>query len=149
MCCGDFNEIVAQHEKSGATNRKEAQMEQFRSALEACNQSDIGFKGLKFTWNNCISDGQFTKERLDRVVANNEWLGLLKEVSVQVMEARTSDHKPLLACFSKEKEERLYYKKGFKFEASWLLDKEYHEVVKEAWEAGEGGPNALQTAHKS
>jgi hypothetical protein len=41
--CGDFNEIVAQHEKSGGANRKEAQMEQFCSVLETYNLSDLGF----------------------------------------------------------------------------------------------------------
>ena len=29
LCCGDFNEILAQHEKSGGASRKEAQMENF------------------------------------------------------------------------------------------------------------------------
>jgi hypothetical protein len=148
MCCGDFNEILAQHEKSGAANRKETQMEQFREALEACNLSDMGFQGPKFTWNNCRGDDQFTKERLDRVVANNGWLNLFPEFVVQVLETIHSDHKPILVVFSKEKKERIYYRKGFKFEASWQLDEEYQDIVKEAWVAEDGGLNAHQTAQQ-
>jgi hypothetical protein len=71
-------------------------MEQFRSALEICNLSDLGFKGPKLTWNNCRGDKGYIKERLDRVLANNEWIGLFEEVSVQVMAERSSNHKPLL-----------------------------------------------------
>lgn len=55
---------------------------------------------------------------------------------MQVLTARTSDHKPLLTNFSKEKEERVFFQMGFKFEASWLLDDEYHNIIQEA---GEGG----------
>lgn len=48
-------------------------MEGFCNVLEACQLSDLGFKGLKFMWNNERSDGMFTEERLDRVVENSGW----------------------------------------------------------------------------
>jgi hypothetical protein len=51
-------------------------------------------------------------------VANNEWCRICKEVIVHVLAARCSDHKPLLAYFSEEQEERVSYQKGFKCEAS-------------------------------
>lgn len=47
-------------------------MNDFRSALVDCQLSDLGFTGAGFTWSNRRSDGYFTKEQLDRVVANND-----------------------------------------------------------------------------
>lgn len=73
LCVGDFNEILEQSDKEGAAIRGESQMEGFCNVLEACQLSDLGFKGLKFMWNNGRSDGMFTEERLDRVVANPGW----------------------------------------------------------------------------
>jgi hypothetical protein len=110
-------------------------MEQFRLALEICNLSDLGFKGPKLTWKNRRGDKGYIKERLDRVLANNEWIGLFEEVSVQVMAERLSNHKPLLVRIMKEREERVPFQKGFKFEASWLMDKEYNNIIKD-WAHG-------------
>lgn len=80
MCIDDFNEIVEQSEKSGGPLRHESYMVQFRVALEECKLSDLGFRGSKFTWTNCRTDGTFIKERLDQAVANREWCELNKEV---------------------------------------------------------------------
>jgi endonuclease/exonuclease/phosphatase family metal-dependent hydrolase len=96
LCIGDFNEIVDQSEKWGANPRREGQMELFRTALEQCNLSDLGYKGSRFTWTNCQPDGNFVKVRLDRAVANSQWCCMFEGASVQVLAARSSDHKPLL-----------------------------------------------------
>jgi exonuclease III len=107
MCVGDFNEILTQEEKTGVTLRKEAQMDQFRNALENCRLIDLGFSGARFTWTNGRQGESLIKERLDRAVANKEWKSLFCEVAVYVLAARSSDHKPLLMCFNHEPEERL------------------------------------------
>ena len=66
-------------------------------------------------------------------MANNEWCSIFKEVTVHVLAARCSDHKPLLAYFSEEQEERVSYQKEFKFEASWLMDEEYQTIIQDTW----------------
>jgi hypothetical protein len=48
-------------------------MEEFKKALENSQQSDLGFRGPKFTWNNEQIGHGFSKERLDRAVANKKW----------------------------------------------------------------------------
>jgi ribonuclease HI len=93
-------------------------------------------------------DEGYIKERLDRVVANKEWVGLFEEVSVQVLAERSSDHKPLLIRVMKEREERIPVQTGFKFEASWLLDEDYNTIIKESWEGGDTGPTAMHTARQ-
>jgi hypothetical protein len=128
-----FNEITDQSEKMGAFLRKEGQMDNFRMALEGCSLSDLGFIGSKYTWSNCRSDGSFIKERLDRAVANMEWVALYKEVEVRILAATSSDHKPVLVEFLEESRERWCGNRGFKFEASWWVDEECGTVIKNAW----------------
>lgn len=89
-----------QPEKMGAILRKETQMTQFKEALEDCQLSDLGFKGSKFTWTNYRQDGSFIKECLDRAIANLGWCILNKRVEVNILAARSSNHKPMFITFS-------------------------------------------------
>jgi hypothetical protein len=133
LCIGDFNEIVDQSEKWGANPRREGQMEIFWAALEQCNLSDLGYKGAKFTWTNCQPEGNFVKVRLDRAVANPQWWCMFEGASVQVLAARSSDHKPLLLNWESNGQGIDKGNRGFKFEMSWTLDEEYRKVVEDAW----------------
>lgn len=45
---------------------------------------------------NRHGDATFTKERLDRVVANQAWAEMCTNMKVEVLAARSSDHKPLI-----------------------------------------------------
>ncbi|XP_059429046.1 uncharacterized protein LOC132162844 [Corylus avellana] len=146
LCIGDFNEIVEQEEKVGGDVRRESQMEQFRMVLEDCGLSDMGYKGSKFTWTNCHKDGTFMKERLDRAVANRAWCEMYINREVQVLAARSSDHKPLLLKIFDAEIAQPNYHKSFKFEAKWLADGECMEVIKKAWEMGVDGGIGMQTA---
>jgi hypothetical protein len=57
-------------------------MADFWLALENCNLNDMGYTRAKFIWSSCQSDGDFIKERLDRVVGNTEWRALFLDVEV-------------------------------------------------------------------
>jgi hypothetical protein len=139
LCAGDFNEIVEQAEKEGSNLRKESQMTGFREAIEFCRLGDLGFSGSMFTWSNRRADGNFTKERLDRAMANPEWCSIFPSFSVLIMVARTSDHSPILVSFSSRDMERQCqgsFRRGFKFEASWTNDMECGDVISSAWNNG-------------
>ena len=69
---GDFNEILFGCEKEGGSQGAKSNMQKFRMALEDCDLHDLGFVGDPFTWrNNHCSASSFTKERLDRAIANS------------------------------------------------------------------------------
>ena len=135
LCIGDFNEIVEQSEKWGANPRREGQMELFRSTLEKCDLSDLGYSGAKFTWTNCQADGNFTKVRLDRAVANTQWCSMFQEASVQVLAGRSSDHKPILLLLDANLQGHGKNRRGFKFEMSWTLEEDYQQVIEATWNA--------------
>lgn len=117
LCAGDFNEILEQSEKDGATVRRESQMLGFREVLEGYGLSDLGFIGPRFTWCNNRDDGYFIRERLDQVVANLDWCSRFSFVAVSVLAACASDHNPILVSYSDHLPERQSYNRGFKFEA--------------------------------
>jgi hypothetical protein len=94
-------------------------MGQFRNALEVCGLADLGHKGSRYTWNNGQTGSGFIKERLDRALANKERCVMHNSVEVQVLAARTSDHKPILVIGGTQTDVYSSYRKGFKFEAKW------------------------------
>lgn len=52
LILGDFNELLNNEEKRGGRIRPEAQMEQFRLAVDHCNLKDLKFSRSPFIWCN-------------------------------------------------------------------------------------------------
>ena len=74
LCLGDFNEITRQSEKLGGNARSQTQMQLFRDAIDKCGFMDLSFIGSQFTWKKHFNDGHSVWERLNRGMANSEWL---------------------------------------------------------------------------
>lgn len=70
-----------------------------KQVMEDCELSDLGFSSPQFTWNNGRSSNDFTKNWLDRGVANKEWCDLHDGVEVSILACRSSDHNSLLVIF--------------------------------------------------
>lgn len=92
---GDFNEILYQAEKVGGRQRNKVLMSNFRQTMEVCKLKNLGQIGENFTWSNKHGNSSFTKERLDRAIANQAWMRVYNAVIVETLVARSSDHKPL------------------------------------------------------
>ena len=95
LCAGDFNEITKQTEKSGGRLRSSNQMQQFRETLDECGFMDLGFTGFPFTWSKHWQNSFSLWERLDRVVASQEWFTSFPGTKVHHIDSTTSDHKLL------------------------------------------------------
>ena len=146
LVIGDFNEILEQLEKDGGAQRREVQMDLFRNTLKNCQLSDLGFIGPKFTWVNSQVDGTFIRERLDRAIANHQWCRSHGSSVVKVLATCSSDHNPLALNISISKENEGRQQRGFKVEASWMLDEEYNGIMQQAWDEGDSGDTAITTA---
>ncbi|GLT70557.1 hypothetical protein SLA2020_426290 [Shorea laevis] len=71
-------------------------MEDFRAVLKDCCLNDLGYTRSKYTWCNCREDSSFTKERLDRAVANSAWCEKFQNVDLSILAPQNFDHCPLL-----------------------------------------------------
>lgn len=103
----------------------------FNKTLVGSNLADLVHKGDFFTWSNKHEDNTFTKERLDRAVANLHWMQLYELYQVESLVARSSDHKPIcLTCQHPTTQRRPVV---FRFEASWDVDTECNQQVEQLW----------------
>ncbi|XP_041001596.1 uncharacterized protein LOC121247292 [Juglans microcarpa x Juglans regia] len=117
--------------------------------MEINGLCDLGYKGDKFTWCNEHLGDHFTKERLDRFVAKNSWTEVFQEVWVEVLPARSSDHKPLVLnkhTIHTRCEDR---RKLFIFGACWIKDKDCEEVVSKEWVNVSGSSDLMEKIQSS
>jgi hypothetical protein len=133
VCLGDFNEILSADEKYGGRRRQRGLMENFKKTLEACGLSDLGYKGPKYTWNNGREGTEFTKERLDRVVANGSWGEMHHGLEVTIGVTLCSDHLPIIVTLS-DRSSMPKRPRNFRFEASWELHAKCRDIIANSWE---------------
>ncbi|XP_040987779.1 uncharacterized protein LOC121235497 [Juglans microcarpa x Juglans regia] len=109
-------------------------MARFREVLERWGLFDLGWRGDKYIWSNKHEDESFTKETLDRAVANTKWKENHADGWVEVLMARCSDHRPTLLCMNQKYEKVWRHKRLFRFEACWSLDESCEEVINTVWQ---------------
>ena len=125
--------MVEQDEKYDGLWKNEGQMRQFRETLTECDLTDLGYRGSRFTSTNCHHNGCFIRERLDRVVSNAAWCSMHRQIDVKTIASCTSDHKSLFLQLFGTEHARVFFKKSFKVEASWMHNEGYNDIVAEAW----------------
>ncbi|KAH1107936.1 hypothetical protein J1N35_011704 [Gossypium stocksii] len=110
-------------------------MTEFRSVLEKCCLNNVGFIRRWFTWERGRFQSTNIQERLDRGVANYDWMDIFPQYLVEHLAHSFSDHCPLLldtigrvSC--KENKKNFF----FWFEAKWCLEQSFEEAVRQAWE---------------
>ena len=128
---GDFNEVLEVQEKRGGFPRAHYLMQNFRDVLDHCGFVDFGFSGPDFTWHS-KRRGEWIGERLDRGVANYEWLTRFPIGRIKHLHCFTSDHRPLLLSLDGHGEYQKWHRKPFRFEAIWTDDPECKVVVARA-----------------
>ena len=92
MCRG-FYEILKSHKKVGGRPCPIAQMQEFKDVINKCGFQDLGFVGNKFTWHKNDIGSDTVWERLDRAVANGDWVALFSASKVSHLECGCSSHK--------------------------------------------------------
>ncbi|XP_062011862.1 uncharacterized protein LOC133728462 [Rosa rugosa] len=134
---GDINEILRGCEKEGGPPRCPRQIEAFSKCVEDCGLADLNFVGPCFTWRG-IRGGEEIKVRLDRFLANREWMDLFLSSRVIHLKPSKSDHLPIFIEVSTTRPRKKRKKKRFRFEAHWLQDAECANVVRRGWNEVEG-----------
>lgn len=104
-------------------------MKAFRDVLDEARLKDLEYVGKKFTW-KCHRQGGFVLERLDRAVANNQWLSQNLGTKVQHLHSNSSNHHAIIVKLEGISPKP---KRTFKFEQMWLGDKGCSDRVTNAW----------------
>lgn len=94
---------------------------------------DLGWKNKKYTWLNRHKDGTFTKERLDRAVANNTWLSKFGFPSVKVLTTYRLDHCLLFFHIGDTSKGRTK-KRILIYKAKWALENDGEEIIHLSWQ---------------
>ena len=128
----DFNELLEVGDKSGGVPQSHNLMQSFREVLDECGFIDLGYSGLDFTWHGKWR-GELVWERLDRGVANYEWLDLFPTGRVVHLHCFTFDHRPLLLSLDPNGESQRWKRKPFRFEVMWTVDLGCSNTVSRAW----------------
>ncbi|XP_075103646.1 uncharacterized protein LOC142178220 [Nicotiana tabacum] len=99
---------------------------------------DLGYSCSPFTWCNGCESRRRIWARLDRALANSEWIQAFAATSIENLVRTSSDHSPLLISISNPQTEP---KKYFRFLDFWTKQQGFMQVVEDAWKIQvEGGP---------
>ena len=101
-------------------------MQLFRDTLDECEFMDLGIVGFPFTWHKHYPDFSVW-ERLDRVVATNEWFTMFLNTKIYHLDTTNLDHKPL--WITPEGMDS-GFQKPFRFKQMWMTEKGCSDTIK-------------------
>ncbi|KAL0439806.1 UNVERIFIED_CONTAM: hypothetical protein Slati_2463600 [Sesamum latifolium] len=95
---GDFNTVLDISEVCGQSGDIRSAAEDFQAYLHDTGLINLPMQGEWFTSHNCSSDTRSLWRKLDRILVNDSWLGTWPNSFYASLNARTSDHSPLVLC---------------------------------------------------
>lgn len=132
LLIGDFNDIRTIKEKKGGITRSNASCSLFNKLLSVLGVHDIKTLGGRFTWMGRRS--KYTiMSRIDRTLANDDWMELYPSATVSLFPWIGSDHRPLLLNTEGFKWKR---SKAFRYDSRWRLYPELKKVMEHTWSQG-------------
>nr|XP_027090446.1 uncharacterized protein LOC113711482 [Coffea arabica] len=141
---GDFNAIRTLAEYTGRAHQDLGAISDFNTAISDCHLQELPYSGSSYTWSGVRSGSRIWK-RLDRVLANHQWLSFLPNTSVQHLNRATSDHTPLLVHLRGADASA---PKPFKFQNFWVSSSEFQSTVQSNWELPTQGYGMYRLAFK-
>ncbi|KAK3204389.1 hypothetical protein Dsin_018435 [Dipteronia sinensis] len=130
LIAGDFNEITSCDEKR--SGRPTYSNSGFANWIYRNELVDMGFIGPRFTWMNKRGIKEEIWERLDRALCSMEWRLHYFEGFVKHLPTMFSDHCPVLIQLQST-HIPISMSKPFRFEAMWLKNKEFDEIISNNW----------------
>lgn len=131
LVAGDFNAVTSPSEISDPTKFSQYRSIDFTDWIFEQGLVDMGFEGQNFTWRRDMQNNHLRAARLDRALGNMEWRMKFQSCKVRHLPMIQSDHAPLLINVygvSRGKTDQT-----FKFQAAWLLHKDFEDLVRKSW----------------
>ena len=110
-------------------------MAAFREVISDCQLQDLGYSGPDFTWLNRRENGALVLVRLDRCLADGDWLRFFPRVQVSHIMVSSSDHMGLMTHLDPHMNPPIgtRRKRRFRFEHIWVRERGCEEAIREAW----------------
>lgn len=136
---GDFNEIVDQSEKLGGALRSDVEGAEFRQMMSDCGLWEIQHKSYKLSWHG-VRNNDLVQCRLDRSLANQEWLHLFPSASARYLSKGCSDHSPVMNFL-----DGVEWRKRpmFRYDQRWIKKEGFSTTVTSSWCSREAGQVSL------
>lgn len=132
---GDFNELADPDEKIGGVRRSHQESIDFVQMLKACGMWEIRHFGYQFFWFG-QRNNELVQCRLDRIVANHEWMEMFGNAVVSYLHKVSSDHSPHITCLLEDQRRNCFV---FKYDQSLFFKEGFKEKIAKSWhEAREG-----------
>ncbi|XP_059441719.1 uncharacterized protein LOC132174022 [Corylus avellana] len=129
MICGDFNVVFSLAEKWGSNKLSSYEIE-FGQCVNDLEVLDLNFSGCFYTWTNKSEEPWFVARKLDRVLANVNWMSSFGSTVVEFLSGGISDHSPAIISAGSLQS---FGHKPFKFYNFWLEHEGFLDWVKEGW----------------
>lgn len=143
LICGDFNDVLCSAEKWGVRDVCKSRIDDFNHVVNSCGLLDLGYSGPKFTWVNKRDNGSLVMERLDRFLANAEWLSIFPESVVSHLPRTKSDHNPIL--LNTIPNHQIFGRRPFRCESVWLNHSDFIQLSKNIWSSSSSSSQALES----
>ncbi|XP_074301022.1 uncharacterized protein LOC141632369 [Silene latifolia] len=129
LVLGDFNVVRQPSEKLSNTPPVLQEMVEFNDYLAFSKLDNLTSSGCDMTWNNEQDLNSTVWSKVNRVLANPDWLASLPDSFALFQEAGLSDHSPLLVHVNNDRKRM----KRFSFLNSWIDHPAYLATVAAAW----------------
>lgn len=125
LLIGDFNATLNEEER-----RRDRSVATYDQGFEECVReleiNDIQSTGCYYTWLNRRTGEDAIAAKLDRAMANGEWITRFPSTRVHFGEPLLSDHSEVEVRMKEAKNQR---PKPFRFFNCWTDDEEYREIL--------------------
>lgn len=129
LLTGDFNDLLDNSEKVGGPLRWEGSFLSFRNFVSLNGLWDLQFSGNSLSWRGTRYT-HFIQSRLDRAMANIEWMEMFPAARSEYLRFEGSDHRPMLTHF----DQHLKKKKGlFRYDRRLSEKPEVRTLVETTW----------------
>ncbi|KAL0293736.1 UNVERIFIED_CONTAM: hypothetical protein Sangu_3231900 [Sesamum angustifolium] len=128
---GDFNTVLDMSEVCGSSADIHLAMTEFRDCLLDTGLIHLPVQGERFSWHNCSEGDRSLWKRLDRLLVNDAWLSQWPNSHYHCLNARTSDHSPLVI----RGDTATHTVSMFRFDNYLTMSSDFHSISAEYLEA--------------
>ncbi|XP_075086415.1 uncharacterized protein LOC142169104 [Nicotiana tabacum] len=135
LIMGDFNTILTSEDRINGNHVQEIEIRDFKNFLIDAGLDELKTVGRKYTWSN-----NHVHSRIDRILANAEWIQQWPHMEGIIMNSGFSDHCPLSVGFDITNQAGM---RPFKFLNCLASLSEFDATVKQIWRSNKRGPAML------